>query len=87
MELRMHSNQILAEKGESYLIKLPKTELAFWHPKRFISRRDKGYTLMVWFADHFTIKASRKGKRGDVLESWERSPEEVAVKYGIPHGK
>ncbi len=87
MKLRMHTNQIIHKTEKSYLVKLPKTELAFWCLRRFCTITEKGYGLEIWFGDSFTIEAKRTDKKGNILESWKKSVKEVATSYGIPYSE
>tara|TARA_Y200000002_G_scaffold382589_1_gene400195 strand:- start:7107 stop:7373 length:267 start_codon:yes stop_codon:yes gene_type:complete len=85
MKLILNSNSIQHDTGKALLIKLPKSELCFWHTKRFCNESGKnGYQLSVWFGnDSWKIKAFRAGKNNNILESWEKSVAEVAEEFNL----
>ncbi len=58
-----NSNLIQAETERAVLIKLPKSELKFWHPRKCVRTNGKnGYRLSIGYTDSFEFKAFRNGK-------------------------
>lgn len=52
MKIIFNSNQIDHETEKAYLIKLPKSDLGFWYPKRFINFKGKNnFQIEVWFGN------------------------------------
>ena len=87
MELILNSNAIQHETDSAILIKLPKSDMKFWHPTKMCKLKGKGgYQLVVWFPhDNWEIKAKRTSdKTGNVLEEATYSPSEMAESYNIP---
>lgn len=58
-----NSNLLQAETDNAVLIKLPKSEMKFWHPKKLVRTSGKnGYRLSISYTDEFTFKCFRNGK-------------------------
>ncbi len=58
-----NSNLIQHETDKAVLIKLPKSELMFWHPRKCVRTSGKGgYRLTISYTDDFSFKAFRNGK-------------------------
>lgn len=58
-----NSNLIQAETDRAILIKLPKSELTFWHPAKCVRTDGKsGYRMTISYTDEFSFKAFRNGK-------------------------
>ena len=74
-----NSNLVLADTGKSLLIKLPKSELAFWHPVKLCRFSGKNnYRLSFGYTDEFTFKCFRKSdKTGNILEERELNSTEI----------
>ena len=86
MKIIINSNLIQTETPRAALIKLPKSELKFWHPKKMIRQFGKNnYLTSLWFPHNdWKIKAQRtSAKTREVLEEKEYSPEEMAATYNL----
>lgn len=58
-----NSNLIQAGTAKAMLIKLPKSDLKFWHPVKLVRTSGKdGYRMTVSYTDDFTFKAFRTGQ-------------------------
>ena len=58
-----NSNLIQAETAKAVLIKLPKSELKFWHPAKCVRTSGKGgYRLEISFTDNWKFNLFRNGK-------------------------
>lgn len=58
-----NSNLIQAQTEKAYLIKLPKSEFQFWHPKKLVRLQGKNdYHMTVSFGDEWRFKIFRNGK-------------------------
>ena len=86
MKIVLQSNAIRHQTDKATLIKLPSSELCFWHPTRFVSFYGKNDHLMkVWFgSEDWIIKARRTSeKTREVLEEFEMSVLDVAAQYEL----
>lgn len=62
-QVTANSNLIQTETDRAVLIKLPKSELMFWHPKKCVRTSGKGgYRMSISYTDDFEFKAFRNGK-------------------------
>lgn len=71
-KLEANSNLIQHDTGNAVLIKLPKSDLKFWHPKKCVRTSGKnGYRMSISYTDDFEFKCERKGGVGgkEILES------------------
>lgn len=58
-----NSNLIQTETATAVLIKLPKSELMFWHPKKCVRTSGKrGYRLSIGYTADWKFKCFRNGK-------------------------
>lgn len=58
-----NSNLIQHRTEKSVLIKLPKSELKFWHPAKCVRTAGKsGYFMTISFTEDFSFKVFRNGK-------------------------
>ena len=58
-----NSNLIQFETERAYLIRLPKSELMFWHPKKLVRLSGKkSYKMTISYSDEFKFKVFRNGK-------------------------
>lgn len=79
-----NSNLIQAETAKAYLIKLPKSELMFWHPAKLVKLSGKNnYRMSISYTNEFKFKCFRKGKSGSILEERELDPEQLEKFFGI----
>tara|TARA_R100000742_G_C4178812_1_gene14627 strand:- start:13 stop:294 length:282 start_codon:yes stop_codon:yes gene_type:complete len=61
--IKANSNLIQNSTDRAYLIKLPKSELMFWHPSKLVRfRGKKNYLMSISFTDSFIFKCFRNGK-------------------------
>lgn len=82
-----NSNLVQHQTDRAILIKLPKSELKFWHPAKLVRFSGKnGYLMKISFTDEFKFKAFRNGKgrynRFDKIEEVEMSPTEIEKAFG-----
>ena len=62
-QIQANSNLIQHETEKATLIKLPKSELMFWHPSKLVKTMGKSNYLMTFsFTDDFKFKCFRNGK-------------------------
>lgn len=60
-----NSNLILRETEKGVLIKFPKSDRRFWHPKKLVRTSGKsGYHMRISYTDAFEFRTFRMGKRG-----------------------
>lgn len=77
----MNSNLIQHETDRALLIKLPKSDFKFWHPKSLCRISGKrGYLLAISYTVDFKFKIFRTGTRNNVLESKELEEDDF-LKY------
>lgn len=63
IQIKANSNLIQTTTEKSVLIKLPKSELMFWHPAKCIRTNGKnGYLMTISFTEDFKFKVFRNGK-------------------------
>jgi len=63
IQIQTNSNLIQHETEKATLIKLPKSELMFWHPSKLVKTMGKSnYLMTVSFTDDFKFKCFRNGK-------------------------
>jgi hypothetical protein len=57
-----NSNLIRARTERAVLIKLPKSELTFWHPRKLVRTSGKSdYRMTIAFTEEFEFKCFREG--------------------------
>lgn len=62
-QVQGNSNLIQHETEKATLIKLPKSELMFWHPSKLVKTMGKSnYLMTISFTDDFKFKCFRNGK-------------------------
>lgn len=81
-----NSNLIQTEIDNAYLIKLPKSELKFWHPKKLVRISGKnGYRMSISFTDSFEFKVFRNGNGKhnfkEIIEQKILTPAEFEIYY------
>lgn len=76
-----NSNLIQFDTGKALLIKLPKSELTFWHPAKLCKLSGKNnYRLSFGYTDEFNFKCFRKSsKTYQILEEKELTAQEIEV--------
>jgi len=63
IQIKANSNLIQKETEKSVLIKLPKSELMFWHPIKCVRANGKGgYLMTISFTEDFKFNLFRNGK-------------------------
>lgn len=74
-----NSNLIQFDTGRALLIKLPKSELTFWHPSKLCRLSGKNnYKLSFGYTDNFTFRCFRKSsKTQNILEEKEMNTNEI----------
>lgn len=86
MKIILNSNAIQHATEKALLIKLPNSEMCFWHPSKFCSTVGRNdYQLNVWFADsNWEIKAQRTSKKTRaILESWTGTVSEAIDEFNL----
>lgn len=86
--VKANSNLIQAQTSTSVLIKLPKSELTFWHPAKCVKQSGKGgYLMEISYTDEFKFKAFRNGKGISTfnvkIEEKELNSEEFEAYFGL----
>lgn len=86
-KITANSNLIQAETAKAVLIKLPKSELKFWHPAKLVRTSGKGgYRMTISYTEDFTFKCFRNGKgrynRSEHIEDVELSAAEMEARFG-----
>lgn len=79
-KITINANLIKYSTDKAVLIKLPKTDFCFWHPKKLVreSSKGKGYWLDISFTNDFIFKCERKSeKTRQVLDSKEYSANDI----------
>lgn len=76
-----NSNLIQTSTENAVLIKLPKSDHQFWHPKKCVRTSGKnGYRLSISFTDSFVFKCFKNGQGKhnfkEVISSFELSAAE-----------
>jgi hypothetical protein len=63
ISINCNSNLIQSQTDRATLIKLPKSELMFWHPTKLIrTAGKKSYLMTISFTEDFKFKCFRNGK-------------------------
>jgi hypothetical protein len=63
IQVNCNSNLIQTQTEKATLIKLPKSELMFWHPTKLIrTTGKKNYLMTISFTEDFSFKCFRNGK-------------------------
>lgn len=63
IQVRANSNLIQNQTEKAVLIKLPKSELMFWHPIKCVRTAGKSnYLMTISFTDSFKFNCFRNGK-------------------------
>jgi hypothetical protein len=63
IKIKANSNLVQTSTDRAYLIKLPKSELKFWHPAKLVRFAGKSnYLMSISFTDSFIFKCFRNGK-------------------------
>ena len=80
MNKKLNSNSIRLATKKAFLIKEPKTEFVFWFPRKMAKIEGKNHHILNLWAPRgdWTLKMSRKGKNGNVLEEKEVNFEDLA---------
>jgi len=86
--VKANSNLIQSSTGKAVLIKLPKSELMFWHPAKCVKQSGKGgYLMEISYTDEFKFKAFRNGKGKSTfnvkIEEKELNSAEFEAYFGI----
>ena len=82
IQVKCNSNLIQTTTEKAVLIKLPKSELMFWHPSKCIRVTGKNdYLMTISFTDEFKFKCFRNGKgvtnSYDKIEEFEYTAKEI----------
>lgn len=86
MNMIFNSQAIKAQTDTGVLVKMPKSDFAFWHPLRMSSQKGKGgYMLKLWVPnDSWTITARRtSAKTRKTLEEWTGTVAQAVGKFNI----
>lgn len=83
-----NSNLVQKETDRSFLIKLPKSELKFWHPAKLCRTSGKnGYRLSIGYTDDFNFKCFRTGNGKhnfkDIIEEVEYTASQIEELFGV----
>jgi hypothetical protein len=63
IQIKANSNLIQKETEKAVLIKLPKSELMFWHPAKCVRTNGKSnYLMTISFTEDFKFNCFRNGK-------------------------
>lgn len=63
IQIKANSNLIQNSTEKAVLIKLPKSELMFWHPAKCVRTNGKSnYLMTISFTEDFKFKCFRNGK-------------------------
>jgi hypothetical protein len=63
IQIKANSNLIQNSTEKAVLIKLPKSELMFWHPAKCVRTNGKSnYLMTISFTKDFKFKCFRNGK-------------------------
>ncbi len=84
--IEANSNLIQAQTDKAILIKLPKSDLTFWHPSKCVrTNGKKGYKLSISYTDSFEFKCFRKGGVGgkETLEEKIYNGDEIRKAFGL----
>jgi len=86
-QLVCNSNLMQAETDRAILIKLPKSELKFWHPSKLVRTSGKsGYRMTIAYTDSFVFKCFRNGKgrynSHEKIEECEFNSKEIEEIFG-----
>lgn len=86
-KITANSNLIQTETAKAVLIKLPKSELKFWHPAKLVRTSGKGgYRMTFSYTDEFVFKCFRTGNgrynRSEHIEDVELSAAEMEARFG-----
>ncbi|MFW6221982.1 MAG: hypothetical protein ACOC3T_00065 [Bacteroidota bacterium] len=86
--IKTNSNLIQTESSNAVLIKLPKSELMFWHPKKCVRTSGKGgYLMSIGYTQDWNFKVFRNGKgkynRFEKIEEREMSVEEFESYFNV----
>lgn len=84
--IKANSNLIQHETEKAVLIKLPKSKMKFWHPKKLVRFEGKNdYLMSIGITDDFEVRLFRNGEgqynRTDVLEEEEISGAELIERF------
>jgi hypothetical protein len=85
-QIEANSNLIQHDTGSAVLIKLPKSDLKFWHPKKCVRTGGKnGYKMTISYTDSFSFKCERKGGVGgkEILETKIFNGDEILSAFGM----
>lgn len=82
-----NSNLIQTETERAVLIKLPKSEFKFWHPRKLVRCSGKsGYRMSISFTEEFTFKLFKNGKgnhnSNTKIEEREMNSEQLMAAFG-----
>lgn len=84
--IEANSNLVQIKTDKAVLIKLPKSDLTFWHPAKCIRTSGKnGYKFSISYTDSFEFKCFRKGGVGgkQILEEVIYKGDEIKKAFGI----
>ena len=83
--IKLNSNLVQTETERAVLIKLPKEEFKFWHPKKCV-RNAGGGMISIGIADDMTIKCFRNGNGKynfkEVIAEKSYTADEFIAQYG-----
>jgi hypothetical protein len=84
--IEANSNLIQTKTDKAVLIKLPKSDLRFWHSSKCVRTGGKsGYRLSISYTDSFEFKCFRKGGTGgkEILEEKIYKGDEIKKAFGL----
>lgn len=82
LKVKANSNLIQAETDRAVLIKLPKTELCFWHPSKLVKYSGKkGYKITISYTDGWKFIAKRTSQKTKAILEEREIPAEKFPSY------
>lgn len=80
--LKLNIQNVIYETEKAILIRIPKTDWDFWHPKKLVRRGSHSYEIAISYHDGFEFKAKRTSKKThSVLGECTFSASELEVEF------